>query len=125
MKKKDKNLEKMLKEQGDILGNRLKEVMKEKNITPEELAIRVENMDPNSPSIRRELKKLGLAAKYFREKKNMTQQEVADKGQLSPAEIQRFEEGGSGSEYDTMLLICYALEISIYEVVSISDVIEP
>lgn len=125
MKKKNKDLEKMLKEQRKILADRFKELMKEKNITPEELARRVAEMDPDKRNTERELKKLGLSVKYFREKKNMTLQEVADKCEVSVDKIQKFENGGQESDYDTMVLICYALEISIYDLANIADVIEP
>jgi transcriptional regulator with XRE-family HTH domain len=125
MKKKSKHLEDMLKKQRKILAERLKELMKEKNITPEELAKRVAEMEPDMRGIRNEGKKFGLSAKYFREKKNMTQQEVADKCEISLETVQKFENGDPESDYDTLVLICYALEISIYDLANIADVIEP
>jgi transcriptional regulator with XRE-family HTH domain len=125
MKKKNKDLEKMLIEQRKLFGDRMKEIMKEKNITPEELARRINEAEPDERELEREIKKLGLSAKYFREKKNMTQQEVADKCELSLEAIQRYENGDGNSDYDTMVLICYALGISIYDMVNIADVIEP
>jgi transcriptional regulator with XRE-family HTH domain len=125
MKKKNKDLEKLIKEQREILGNRMKELRMEKNMTQEELQRRMEETEPDERQIEREIKKLGMSAKYFREKKNMTLQEVADICELSVDTIQRFENGDRQSDYDTMVLICYALEISIYDLANISDVIEP
>jgi len=125
MKKKNKNLEKMLEEQRKIFGDRVKELMKEKNITPEELAKRMNQMPPDEGKMGRELKKFGMSAKYFREKKNITLQEVADKCELSLDKIYKFENGDPESDYDTMVLICYALGISIFDLANIADVIEP
>ena len=124
-KKKNEDLEKLLEQQRKNFAARLNELMAEQNITPEELERRIASTKVDPAEVERNAKKMGLAAKYFREKKNMTMQEVADKCELSLDTIVRFENGDPELTYDTMVLICYALEISLFDLANISDVAEP
>jgi len=81
-------------------------------LTPEQLDVerkRVRKITDES------LKKIGITLTQYREKRNYTQQQLADKCGVKLKEIINFEDSCKGVHFDLLIIVCAALKLSVID----------
>lgn len=75
------------------------------------------------PENREYYRNFGLKMAYYRNQRNMTQKEFADKLQVEPPNISRIENGKAGLSLDRIIKISEALDVPLYLLFDFRDIL--
>ena len=76
--------------------------------------------DENRPYYR----KLGIKIAYYRNQRDMTQQEVAHKLDVEPPNMSNIERGKVGLSFDRIIAIAEAIDVPLHLLFDFRDIIE-
>ena len=69
-------------------------------------------------------RKLGIKIAYYRNQRDLTQKEVADKLDTEPSNVSRIEKGNVGLSLDMIIAIAEALDVPLHLLFDFRDLLD-